>query len=574
MSEEKKDTEEVVSNQADTSVVAKKDTKIEEKKTVEKTPDKKDKKEEKLKKKHKKKWSKQTIIMMVVIILCVIGTVAAIVWKAYTLSKKAQPEPIADTVLKQDDTKKADPDDKYKIKDLNDTYTQNNLIIKKYDIKDGQVKEDLLNYDIEYIQISGLSNSTIQDTINKELKDTAIAMYGKVEANQQCTVTSTVTSNFSNILSVKINKDLYLKKSQNSVENISSETRGFNYDLNTGEKIPLEKVFVSSAPFNAILSDGIYKFMAWDTDLNYEHTAAQVDQYTNMEVRDTSEYEEEILKVVQSYHDKKGQIEYTISPKGVEIYHLIQPKYDRNKGIEIEFLDWYSNVAIFKRYVSTKSLYTEHDIGKRNIYVCNKPLADNQSSIYQKIGDNLLVDISCFREAITKWEGFAKEVKIDSAINDKVYTHWGQQMDQKVEEWTKEADEDPTKGIVVQGYISMMYHDDDFLAREGKKPYIDVDITWYQTQMASSYFKDPNGLPRLMAEIYRTPKADVESAMLSNGKIEGATTKKGKLILYYDLNGNYLGDNEVVIKQPVTMPNNNIPNHIPTPNITTPQGNS
>lgn len=110
-------------------------------------------------------------------------------------------------------------------------------------------------------------------------------------------VYSNVTANFGNILSVSIYAD--------------KKTEYINVDLNTGKDIKFEEVFVSSAPINSLITEGVFKALAWDKlDSNYEKFGGILD----MDKVDASNYEDIALMVVNNYKKIKQENDENAKP--------------------------------------------------------------------------------------------------------------------------------------------------------------------------------------------------------------------------------------------------------------------
>lgn len=107
-----------------------------------------------------------------------------------------------------EETKQKAEDSKYAIKSYAETYDTNSLKITKYYDIDGKITTELetgisnasYNTCIEYIQIDGLKDKNIQQSINDRLKQESYNLKDKYVYPQ-------VTANFANVLSVNIYND-------------------------------------------------------------------------------------------------------------------------------------------------------------------------------------------------------------------------------------------------------------------------------------------------------------------------------------------------------------------------------
>ena len=271
--------------------------------------------------------------------------------------------------------KKEAEDKKYAIT----TYDENAIkIIQYYDIN-GTVttnREDFSPSDIviNFIQIDGLKNKSIQNNINERLKKAAYSL-----DKSKSGVATYVNANFSNILSVQFS---------DFDNNIT-----LNIDLTTGNDIKLEDLFLSSAPINSYLANALYKTLAWqETELNLE--AEGVD----MSKVDTSEYEEKFLMFINNYNKQKDKLNYTISSNKIRIYNLITPNILDNEwingmSVEIDLTECIEEVAMYKKFLTAENIYDNNSIGQKDIIVFTDAYTDYFTVLnYGKIQDNIFME--------------------------------------------------------------------------------------------------------------------------------------------------------------------------------------
>lgn len=264
-------------------------------------------------------------------------------------------------------------DKKYAIKAYNETYNENSIVIKDVD-----------DYNINYIEIDGLKNVKIQNQINERIKNMA---YGFKTRN----VSTYASANFSNILSIVFLGEF--------------ETKTLNIDLTTGNDIPLEKVFVSSAPLNLYIVNGFYKNLAWDVDFDYESNLGLQNSF-DMDRRDTSEYEDKFLMLIREFEKKKNDIVYSIAPEGVTIYKLANKLLNNEYSLlEIEFVDCIDEVAIYKRYLTDESIFKNDKLGQKDIIVCtDNALFGKDAQGFYKLSYGKLTDNIFTEEIVESYE--------------------------------------------------------------------------------------------------------------------------------------------------------------------------
>lgn len=323
-------------------------------------------------------------IIFALILLIITGL--AIYFTIDNMNKKSSNEIGEQITSKVDIAKTIAEDSKYAIKSYDETYNENPITITEYYDIDGEIItsrqwDDERKY-INFIQIEGLKDKKIQSKINDKLKEKS---YSFKESNN---IFCNVTANFANILSVSISDD-------------TGKTETLNINLNTGENIPFEKVFVSSAPLNSLLSEGLYKKLAWDSlwEKNRNiNNGEEIEDTFDMDKTDTSAYEDKFLMLLNNYKKQNGNIKYNIFPSQVYIYGLIDEKISKEEygdSINIDFIDHIEDIAIYKRYLSSNSIYEDDSLGNKNIVVLVRNIEAERflkNLMHEKIKDNIFME--------------------------------------------------------------------------------------------------------------------------------------------------------------------------------------
>ena len=322
-------------------------------------------------------------IVFVVILIC--ATILAIYFTIQNMEKqeeiKQEENPITNVNEVVTETPKKEAEDKkYAITSYQETYDENAIKIIQYYDANGTVttnREDLSPSDewINFIQIDGLKNKSIQNNINERLKNAAESLY-----KSNMGVSTYVFANFCNILSVEIS---------GFDNNIT-----LNIDLATGNDIKLEDLFLSSAPINSYLANALYKTLAWeDSNTNSE------DEYDlDMSKVDTSEYEEKFLMLINNYNKQKDKLKYTISSNKISIYYLLTPnildvEWLNNVSIEIDLTECIEEVAMYKKFLTAENIYENNSIGQKDIIVFTDAYTDYFTVLnYGKIQDNIFME--------------------------------------------------------------------------------------------------------------------------------------------------------------------------------------
>lgn len=363
------------------------------------------------------KTTKAKVIFVVIFsLICIITTTLLI------LFKNAKVEDINSTDIIGQTSDKNQVKDVPGI-DLNGTYNQNDLLVKEVEV----TKEDV---EIRYLQISGLKNKTIEKKINKEIEEVALNWY-KEEIKKLDEVVNVYVSmwnyaNFSDTISFEIN---YVAKVNDNSDAFYQGSKGFNYNLNTGEKIKVNELFTSDAPIENILRrSAYYSFVSGTIEEN---------RRGDLIVSDYGDVEDEIVEIITAY--KKGKIkEFYYTPQ------MIYLMYREDKMLTIQMKDFPEYIAIYNRFVSKESLYENNNIGTKNIYT----LATRYNDIYyynnyQK-AENYFIDISIDFQT-SQEEEFAKKLAQDKI--DAIET--------QIENVKQRAIQNPNEFYILNYYISI-----------------------------------------------------------------------------------------------------------------------
>lgn len=278
--------------------------------------------------------------------------------------------------------------------DLKGTYNQNDLKIEEKRVTKEKVE-------IRYFQISGLKNKIIENSINQELEEIALNSYKEKIKDLDEVINVYVDmmnfANFANTLSFRLN---YIAKIDDNGDGFYQGHQGLNYDLTTGEKITVDRLFTSDVPIENILRKSAY--YSWVGN-NVEDNLAG-----DFVVSDYGDIEGEIATFINLY--KKGKItEFCFTPKDIYMY------YDEYKIISVSMQEYYDYIAIYNRYLTTENIYVANNIGLKNLYTLSDRYTDEdyRYTNYQK-GNNYFIDIT-----IDTWdENESSQNLRQSKIND------------------------------------------------------------------------------------------------------------------------------------------------------------
>ena len=130
---------------------------------------------------------------------------------------------------------------------LNDYYDENDLKWTKLNYQDEYI-------DVEYYQISGLKNKTIEKQINEKIRKSALeqanAKYDSQTKNK-VKIKQYKMSSFANVISIS-----NIESDYNLIDNTY-----INIDLNTGKELKIEDLFTKDADILGIIRGSFYRLM-------------------------------------------------------------------------------------------------------------------------------------------------------------------------------------------------------------------------------------------------------------------------------------------------------------------------
>jgi len=336
---------------------------------------------------------KKTIIFLIVFsIICIGITVVAIFYKKSNTNiiitnNEIEEEQVADEKEKQKEFEQ----DESGVENLLQTYNCNDLgiAIQYYSDYETYIQNEKSVYvplTVNGLEIRGLKDKEIEEKINNKIKEKAFELleeYKKytedpnvesIEVNAYC------CSNFSNVLSIKLESGISYKEYDN--ENVYPEkTIGLNYNLVTGEKIEFKDLFTNTASVKSILNEIAY------SNFIYEYQYDEDGNYTeDLSKADYSEIEDRILRIMQCYNSNE-LIEFYFYNDYIDVNIA-------NEELCIYMRDIYKDIAIYNRFAKAEDLYDGNYKGEKNLFVFNDWGIDDY--YYAKIGkqsDNFFTSI-------------------------------------------------------------------------------------------------------------------------------------------------------------------------------------
>lgn len=387
------------------------------------------------------KTTKAKVIFVVLFsIICIITTALLILYKNIDIEQNEQD-------IQQENPKENLGSDVSGI-DLNGKYNQNDLNVE-------EKKVTLEKTEISYLQINGLKDKTIENKINKEIETLALNWY-KEEIKDlgeviNISVTMWETASFANTISFELS---YTAKIDDDDDGLYYGVKGLNYDLNTGEKITIDKIFTDNAPIENILRQSAY----------YSLVSCTVEDNLagDLIVTDYGDIEDNIVEIINLY--KNGKItEFTYTPTGVSLL------YKGNQMLYIDMEDFTEYIAIYNRYLTDESIYESNDIGIKNLYTLTRRYNDIYYYTNYQNEDNYFIDISIDFQT-TQDDEFAKEL-----VQEKIL-----EIEKEIEKVKQKVKENPNEFYILNYYISV-YTGEDWATKQVLTNYYERGNSYYMT---------------------------------------------------------------------------------------------
>lgn len=308
--------------------------------------------------------SKNTKIFLIIFsALLLLITIGAILYKKFNTGSNSS-QIIIESAQKIPDLNSSDvtaQNSNSKKLTLSDNYSNNGLTYRT-------VRDEGKDIDVEYIQISGLKDDSVQESINSQIREriNKILDSNNFKKNSDGTayVKTSVEANFSDVLSVKI----FVQFRENFYKSY-----GLNFRLSNGEKIKLDNLFTYDAPKKNIISTSAYRAFA----LNYyTNEGISNDFYTNIE--------DDVIRFMEMYND--GEItEFSFTPLTIDLYK-------DGSTVSIDMTKYYQYIAIYTDFVSNGNLYkSNEDVATKLPVFIKRP--QSLIDLYDKVSDTCTVDV-------------------------------------------------------------------------------------------------------------------------------------------------------------------------------------
>lgn len=321
-----------------------------------------------------------------------------------------------DTISKNDIDQVIKPDTTYTIKNLNDQYFINNISLEEVKYTEGKgfrrytwQTEDEYPVLVKYFKISGLKDKQVEAKINDRIKEIAFGCIPSGEAEHK-EVWLYSQGNFSNILSLSISSNIRMKRKPGDPDydyssdynyNYFYSSRGITFDLNTGNEITLDDVFVDHYNYKTIIANELYQTLAYSYN-DYEWIE-ETEEYVQVG-RGGMEDEQFALM----YQFDKGNYSFYVSPFNIEIMiHDPEMKYnDVMRSLYISLEPIQDKIAIFNRYLTDNSLFENGNGEEKKYYFINDYMLDRihfvENNLFMFYNDDFYV-IEEYKTKVQEW---------------------------------------------------------------------------------------------------------------------------------------------------------------------------
>ena len=303
--------------------------------------------------------------------ICIIITVFAIMYRNNLDENRLQKLNIEKIKQTMEQMKLDGLSARYKQNDIDTIYSIEHI---------GQRRENSINQDeistkltIKYMAIKGLKNKDIENKINSRISGEMVKLYTNEEVNNPdidyISISSNVTANFSNTISVHLIKTV--KKINDTRE--EKQWRNLNIDLNTGDDISFEDLFLPGISIKSILTQVIYD--------NLIEQCTEHGIIVNNKV-DVGEIENEVYQLVNKY--KPGKITDFYYDSNTVCFAIDQTWYS------FQMWKYYDKISIYKRFITSSNIFDETHKKTQENFVFQEI---REELVNQEISDNFVAII-------------------------------------------------------------------------------------------------------------------------------------------------------------------------------------
>lgn len=347
--------------------------------------------------------------------------------------------------------------------------------------------------DIRYVQIDGLKNKEVQDSINQKIRDKINDIKEELvpilnnNDIQRMWVTADIMGNFSDVISVYVDQYVFYDFDDEDYENDVSEdeTFGLNFSLATGEEIKFEDMFWEGSPIKNILSQSLYKELAWD----YAFDNEDYEWDWNMEHIDYSTIESKVYNFMAKYN-QNPEINFYFSPSNIEIS---KGKGEYSESYSIDMADFYQYISIYTKYKAS-NLYEDNSISTEFYVFGNPYLADEIVETGSK-ADNIYYTIYSYDNP---------DEMIDEAKN--ALKAGKDALDNKINDYVQNFKADKSSGYIIEAFYLESEYQEFYYSEEQYGYNLEIEISKCPIKYYNEHLEDA------LAAGAREPRADVGPA--------------------------------------------------------------
>lgn len=239
---------------------------------------------------------------------------------------------IDDSNVYQDNTKKNTDEkevnyDSIKKSTLLDKYYINNIELEANKLTYGNIVDydefdgnPVYKVNVEYVQIKGLKDKEIQNRINKTIEETVKALVLDEEIYddriEKINIIAGTEGDYStaDLLSMPITKETKYKENRGHDEElyVTIYCPSINYRLDNGEEIKFEDLFTKDASIKHILTQSIYKSLAFEYGFNEDTGDGDLDEV------DYGKIENDVYNIIRSFNNQNEKI-FWFTQTGISI---------------------------------------------------------------------------------------------------------------------------------------------------------------------------------------------------------------------------------------------------------------
>ena len=262
-----------------------------------------------------------------------------------------------------------------KIEEIEDSYGEQ-VAIGNHGYDDNHFKGE-----INYPKISGLKDKDVETKINTLIKNKVLEkVYKYIDDDSivRFSVNGYVYANYANLLSIEIYTYVaFPELDEWGYYQSDSKIETLNFRLDTGDQFKFKDLFVEGTSLKGVLSQAIYKDLAWD----YLEVGGELNE--DLSDTDYSEIETKVFIALSGLSQEDLEnLQFTLS----NTYLYVQIK---DRSYSFKFRDFIDYLNIYNIAKTKESIFENGNLPQRDFVYMNPTL--NSAYIYEKVADNIFV---------------------------------------------------------------------------------------------------------------------------------------------------------------------------------------